>query len=149
MQDWNNGCFNPFNQDENIADNSKVFAFYCGEKVVRQSCFESSLQVFGTIFLHNDQGTVSTLNHEFGHGVQEKMMGPLYLFRIALPSMISFFRNPTASDFDYYSQPWEITADIFGGVNRDEGYKTNSDIFGWLYLVFGYFTLIIGGNYVY
>ena len=35
--DWNNGCFNPFNQSEDVALKSKVFSFYKGESVIRHS----------------------------------------------------------------------------------------------------------------
>ena len=51
VDDWNNGCLNPFNQSESVALNSKVLSFYKGETVVRHSVpNSSSLQIFGNIF---------------------------------------------------------------------------------------------------
>ena len=69
VDDWNNGCLNPFNQSESVALKSKVLSFYKGETVVRHSIpNSSSLQIFGTIFLNSnlidDNYGRMTLNHE-------------------------------------------------------------------------------------
>jgi hypothetical protein len=137
QHDWNSGAFNPFNQNAQVALESKVFSFYKGESVVRHSLPDpaTSLQICGTIFLntdeqYNDSG-IETLNHEWGHGVQEHILGSLYLTRVAIPSVAYFWFGSNA-DFDYYSTPWERTADLFGGVNRFvkddpiKGYKKGS-----------------------
>ncbi len=151
--DWNNGCFNPFNQDGNVALNSKVFSFYKGESVIRHSSNDlTSWQIFGNIFLNTSETKrpdgLDALNHEFGHGIQEKLLGPMgYIFKIAIPSVIACICNP--NNFIYYSLPWERTADFFGGVNRSSGYKPNSLEWGWaeniigplaipFYFIFGY-----------
>ena len=153
-QDWNNGCFNPFNMDENIALNSNVFSFYKGESVIKQTVLPSSCQIAGTILLHTQQANSSTINHEFGHGIQERFLGAYYLTRVGLPSLITWFVNP--SNLVYYSMPWERTADWFGGVNRTftvngvaQTYKKGSLgwsfaelVLGWrvlpLYFIFGF-----------
>ena len=119
--DYNNGCFNPFNQDASIALNSKVFSFYNGEAVIRHNLsIGSSSQIFGTIFLKinvkNNPYGINTLNHEFGHGIQERFMGLGYLSRVAIPSVITYWCKVYGSS--YYSMPWERTADWFGGVDR-------------------------------
>lgn len=85
----------------------------------------------------------------------------LYLTRVAVPSLITFYatKNMPNDDFKnrlYYSMPWERTADWFGGVNRTfiikgskESYKSGSVgwsfaelILGWrvipFYFLFGY-----------
>ncbi len=69
--DWNNGCFNPFNQYETISLKSKVLSFYKGETVIQYSIENTtSCQIFGTIFLNsnvkNDLYGHQTLNHEWG-----------------------------------------------------------------------------------
>ena len=63
------------------------------------------------IGLHNkNKGSTTVLNHEHGHYEQYKQIGFIrYLFAIALPSLAN---DPE----DYYSQPWEVTADMLGGV---------------------------------
>ena len=148
--DWNSGCFNPFNQSEDVAKKSKVFSFYKGEYVIRHSSsIFSSAQIFGTIFL-NTSARPESLNHEWGHGIQEKLMGPAYLLRIALPSVITYWTLPVDTNYEknYYSMPWERTADFFGGIDRGF-YKKDSltwalfeNIFGIivipLYFIFGY-----------
>ncbi|MCI8368147.1 MAG: RHS repeat-associated core domain-containing protein [Clostridia bacterium] len=116
ISDWNNGSFNPFNMNAQVALNSKVFSFYKGESVIRVQNSDVGLQIAGTIFAGTSNFKVVELNHEFGHGVQEKFIGGYYLTRVALPSVITYFVNP--NDRTYYSMPWERTADWFGGVSR-------------------------------
>ena len=153
-QDWNNGCFNPFNMDENIALNSNVFSFYKGESVIRVPSYGYGCQIFGNIFLGSTGTGAQDLNHEFGHGIQERFLGAYYLTRVGLPSLITWFVNP--SNLVYYSMPWERTADWFGGVNRTftvngvaQTYKKGSLgwsfaelVLGWrvlpLYFIFGF-----------
>ena len=143
VSDWNNGCFNPFNQSESVALSSKVFSFYKGESVIRHSIpGASSCQIFGVIFLNerekfNDIG-IETIRHEFGHSIQERIMGLNYLTAIVIPSLITFNINPSESV--YYSMPWERTADWLGGVNRGF-YKRNSLGWGIVENIFG--TIII------
>lgn len=80
-----------------------------------------------------------TVKHEYGHIVQEKILGFYsYVKKIAIPSIAGFFTLKDQSK--YYLQPWERTADILGGVNREKDYASWSDnVFGWLYFVFGGF----------
>ena len=126
QHDWNIGCFNPFNQSESVALNSKVFSFYKGESVVRHSIpNSSSLQIFGTIFLNSNEYNTNAIKHEWGHGVQERFLSVLYLQNIAIPSVIYYWFGSN-KDIDYYSTPWERTADWLGGVNRSSGYKKGS-----------------------
>ena len=143
-EDWNNGCFNPFNMDESVALKSNVFSFYKGEFVVRHDIPNTtSCQIFGSIFLNANEGDnysgKETLNHEFGHGIQERFLGLFYTSRVAIPSLASF--NAGFSKKVYYSLPWERTADYFGGVNRSSGYKKDS--IGWSFaeLILGEFVI--------
>ena len=55
-------------------------------------------------------------------------MGSTYLLTIAAPSAIYCWYDDitNGSDINYYSMPWERTADWLGGVNRSCGYKTGS-----------------------
>ncbi len=120
---------------------TKVFSFYKGESVVRNSIPKSSsLQIGGTIFLNisevNDTYGEETINHECGHGVQERVLGAGYLILVAIPSAyyceFGDYRsvsNDIISDRLYYSKVWERTADWLGGVDRhnyyDFWYKDN------------------------
>ena len=64
---------------------------------------------------------ITTLRHEFGHNIQQLILGPInYLLCIGLPSWQQWSNRP------YYERPWEITADIFGGVSSRK--HNNTDI---------------------
>jgi len=62
----------------------------------------------------------NTLKHEQGHSLQSRLLGPLYLLLIGLPSIIGniydriFHKGPAW----YYRQPWEAWADKLGGITR-------------------------------
>ncbi len=139
--DINSGALDPFNDDEKIALESQVVGFYKGETVIRHSIPNtSSAQILGTIFLNNSEGYnpdgIDTLNHEWGHGVQERLLGTgAYLLFVGVPSAYYCYNGGYLSapypldEKMYYSKIWERTADCFGGVNRnnyfDFWYKDN------------------------
>lgn len=129
--DWKNGSFNPFNQSEDVALDSKVLSFYKGSLVVRQNQI-GTCSIFGTICL-NDSEDETTLKHECGHSIQERILGPLYIPRIAIPSVMNYYRNP--SEKEYYSAPWERTADWLVGVDKSPGYTKGSLTLGIIYLL--------------
>jgi len=63
--------------------------------------------------LKNDKYGKQTIQHEGGHYVQYKELGATkYFLGIMLPSMLNGNYNP------YYDQPWEVSADVHGNVNR-------------------------------
>ena len=122
--------WNPFNADENTVLKSKKVSFYKGAPIIRHDIPGStSCQIFGIIFLNKSEhiwnAGESALRHEWGHGIQELMLGVSYLTRIAIPSLITFLSS-SLSDKDYYSLPWERTADFFGNVYREFDYKEGS-----------------------
>ena len=125
-QDYNNGCLNPFNTDASVALKSNVVSFYKGSTVVRQNIIGTS-SMFGTIWAEHGISE-EDLNHEFGHSVQERILNETYLLTVAVPSATNYFFG-SKKDIDYYSLPWERTADWLGGVNRACGYKQYS--MGW------------------
>ena len=129
VDDWNNGCLNPFNQDENTALQAKVLGFYKGSTVVRQNII-GTCSMFGTIWAESNI-SATTLKHEYGHSVQERILGPAYLFTVAVPSVAYYWYDVkhNGSTRDYYSMPWERTADWLGGVNRGN-YKKGSLVWG-------------------
>ena len=133
--------WNPFNTDESATLNSNKVSFYKGVPVFRTAAGGRSGS-FGAIFLTKGSG-VDTLRHERGHNSQLMMMGAAnYGLMIGLPSWLEWSNRP------YYDRPWEITADVFGGVtgrthsqtdiNRGYWYLGISSLFGPL----GYFFLL-------
>ena len=64
---------------------------------------------------------VDYVKHEYGHTVQSKYLGPLYLFVIGLPSLIwagcfqEYRKKNNISYYSFYTEKW---ADKLGGVAR-------------------------------
>ncbi len=122
------------NYDENNTDTSKVFSAnyfssYKGTPVLRlRSKLVTSWAIAGTIFLNKENNENLTpsrqaelLNHEYGHILQEKILGPAYMAVIAIPSVIYNYTsrgNPVLNS-NYYNMPWEYCADVLGGVERN------------------------------
>jgi len=134
-ESWNNlkediENFNIDNEDESIVFESTYFSAYKGKLVIRHNSeFLTSWAIFGTIWLnHNvdlkdDKKKSETLNHEYGHTLQEEELGlAKYLAGVAVPSIvvnvISRFDDEVKKN--YYKYPWEADADRRGGVTRDE-----------------------------
>ena len=127
VDDWNNGCLNPFNQSESVALKSKVLSFYKGSTVVRQNII-GTCSIFGTIWAKSDISS-TTLQHEYGHSIQERILGPRYLGFVAFPSAyycnFGDYRDESDQSLRekmYFSKIWERTADWLGGLDRNNYY---------------------------
>ena len=113
-----------FNEDEQVVLDADYFAFYKGQLVILGDYPDSRSASFIIMFLDKDDKDPDTVKHEWGHYVQLRLMGPLhFLSSVAIPSITS---DP--NDSDYYSNPWERTADWLGGAANGP-YKDGS--LGW------------------
>ena len=58
-----------------------------------------------------------SVRHEYGHCIQSRMLGPLYLIVVGIPSLIhaGFCRCANHDYFDFFTEKW---ADKLGGVKR-------------------------------
>lgn len=107
------------NYDKNNTDEQKVldshyFSSYKGKLVIRTDMDRAGS--LGILFISHNEDTawdrIDTIKHEFGHTKQLDQMGLVnYLILIGLPSWQKWGAD------SYYRKPWEITADIYGGVN--------------------------------
>jgi hypothetical protein len=93
-------------------------------------CFKSSYisgVSLGEYIILREGHSETTLDHEYGHTVQSRIFGPLYLIVIGIPSAV--FNNLWDRKFHktwtdqkriewYYSRYPEKWADRLGGVNR-------------------------------
>ncbi len=124
QKDWESGALNPFNQNAYVASNVNVLGFYKGSTVVKENAL-GTCSIFGTIWLR--ETSIDAVNHEYGHSVQERILGTSYLTTIAIPSVLGYFGAGINEKLyhGYYSTPWERTADLFGGVERLD-HKPNS-----------------------
>ena len=111
VEDINN--YDKYNQSETKVLNSNYFSSYKGVPVFRIEGNRSGS--FGAIFLtretNNRTNPEDVVRHEYGHTKQLEQLGVTkYIFCIALPSWQEWGTG------NYYSKPWELTADIYGGV---------------------------------
>ncbi len=111
-----------YNDDEQKVLKAEKFAFYKGVPVVKVPFMDREAASFGIIFLGSNAGhrtdADQIVQHEYGHTVQMANMGvALYSITVAVPSVIGNRVDASGNmPFNYYSQPWEYGADIYGGV---------------------------------
>ncbi len=129
--DMNAINWNPFNTNGNTVLGSNKVSFYKGAPVFLKKSGRSGS--FYAISLNINDG-ITGLNHERGHNWQAMMMGiGSYLLGVGVPSAAMLGPWAAMGGDNYYRAPWEITADLMGGVNRSV--HTKSDISrGWWYL---------------
>ena len=80
----------------------------------------------GNYIIMNREDKEDGMRHEYGHSIDSRRWGPLYLLVIGLPSILGniydriFHKKWKYSDSCewYYNQPWEKSADKNGGVDR-------------------------------
>lgn len=84
--------------------------------------WHGSLSMGKYIFLcETHAGDETVLRHELGHTKQSYILGPLYLFVIALPSFLwavfymLFSNHIKATYYDFYTEKW---ADKLAGITR-------------------------------
>ena len=124
------GNYDANNQSEEKVLESNYFSSYKGVPVVRTNGDRSGS--FGAIFLTRETNDRSNpedvLRHEYGHTKQLEQLGVVkYALCIALPSWQMWGTG------EYYSKPWEITADIYGDVqSRDHSQSKINQ--GFIYL---------------
>ncbi len=122
-----------FNNDPSRCIGANVFSFYNGTPVIIHSISGGSLSFDNTILLSSYDNCVSTVQHEWGHTVQSAVMTrPKWIGRMGMPSILSaaiYPQNP-----NYFSQPWERSADFFGGVTSHD-YTWYANVLGSLWFV--------------
>ena len=119
------GLINIFNDDIDIITSSKKVSFYKGAPIFIGTLSNRSGS-FGLIYLNAGQKNAETIQHEYGHNKQIMLLGPLnFLFSIGIPSYLMLgldkYTVPLGRGlkYNYYRQPWEASADMFGGIGRD------------------------------
>ena len=110
------------NDDPQKVLDAEYCAFYKGALVVKVPFMDREAASFGIIFLGSNAGhrtdADQIVQHEYGHTVQMANMGvTMYSIAVAVPSVIGNRVDASGNmPFNYYSQPWEYGADIYGGV---------------------------------
>ena len=120
--------------DENAVLNARFFSSYKGKLVVKMAGTKDRSFSFGAMFISpkmkaGDPYAINIVKHEYGHTHQLSRLGFFrYIKYIAIPSMKSDPDDP-----GYFALPWEITADIYGGVDR--GFSDEEKQRGEAYLI--------------
>lgn len=87
--------------------------------VYRSRRMKGGISLGRYVFLSCSQSTDRTVFHELGHCLQSRMLGPLYLIVIGLPSLLWAWLGdriaPGKSYYWFYTERW---ADRLGGVKR-------------------------------
>ena len=110
------------NEDERVVLAADYLAFYKGVPVIKLPIGRNAFS-FGMIFMGNNVKKVDTVRHEYGHSVHFSQIGAKnYLVAVAIPSLIGYWTDVPYTE--YYSLPWEYTADMLGNVKRDGGEYT-------------------------
>ena len=122
-------AFNLYNADPTAVSFAHYFSGYLGQIVLFSDRSSRRSGSFGRLMsLYSpDKNYPETIKHEHGHFEQFLQIGLVkYIFAIAIPSIL---HQPD----DYYSQPWEVTADLLGGVTSHY-HSPGSEEAGWAYL---------------
>lgn len=87
------------------------------DSIVRRSTAMRGGISLGKYIIINQWSTEKTVKHEYGHTRQSKMLGPLYLFVVGLPSILhaALCSCKRHSYYDVFPENW---ADKLGGVKR-------------------------------
>ncbi len=99
--------------EKKVLDSNYVSA-YKGKLTIRTNGNRSGS--YGALFItketNNRANPEDIVRHEYGHTKQLEQLGIVnYTLCIGAPSLFEW-----GSDSEYYRRPWEITADIYGGV---------------------------------
>ena len=109
------------NTDEQVVLESKFISFYKGVPVIRTPSFMRSGS-FGIIFLSkntsfNELTPEDIVRHEYGHTKQLQELGAInYLITVGIPSVFNL--GEKWGNGQYYNKPWEVMANIYGGVEE-------------------------------
>lgn len=97
---------------------------YKNAKVFYMSMPHGAVSLGRYIFMFGDywKGDQATIQHEYGHTIQSRILGPLYLLVIGLPSIIwaglfdDWRRKHNKSYYWFYPEAW---ANKLGGLDKD------------------------------
>ena len=140
----NGNCFWKDGSGASISSDAEKFAFYKGVPVIKVPGMGTDMCSFDVIFIGEEARTrrnaIEDVKHEYGHSVHFSQIGILrYTTRVAIPSLIGYY---TVSAEQYYSQPWEYIAEVFGGVSnrlydgQPYPYEPYASLLGTLYWIY-------------
>lgn len=114
-------------ENDNVATvlEADFIAFYKGALVIKSDLLGTGGASFGVIILGSGNSLteegINTLNHEYGHYLHFKELGPVdYLYTTAIFSIAGAILTDKGyfPRKYYFDLPWERVADMYGGVER-------------------------------
>ena len=119
-EDFDN--YDKYNESEEKVLNSHYFSSYKGVPVIRINGNRSG--TFGIMFLTREtnrrRNPEDIVRHEYGHTKQMDELGVIkFALCIGIPSAAEW------GEGEYYDKPWEVTADIYGGVQSRQHTQEN------------------------
>lgn len=109
----------------NFGKISRVYKLDAGVKAYYVVKLSGGVTLGNYIFIHDyamhfakGQRQTNTEKHEYGHTIQSKILGPLYLFVIGIPSIVHAAIHDDKKHGSYYHFYTEKWADKLGGVKR-------------------------------
>ena len=122
--------YDPNNESEEKVLKSNYFSSYKGVPVIRTNGDRSGS--FGVIYLTREtndrENPEDVVRHEYGHTKQFEQLGIIkFALCIGIPSWQEWGTG------EYYSKPWEITAEIYGDVQSRNHSQSDIDR-GYAYL---------------
>lgn len=78
----------------------------------------------GTMFLRDTTSSDSINHHEFGHTCQNAILGPFFIFLVAIPSAIRYWHQIYRESKGLTNKPYDLI--WFEGSATDIGYTTYS-----------------------
>ena len=121
--------YSKWNTDFGKVQEANLFSSYNGFIVVIVDA-PAAYSYGSTLYLRKEERP-DIIKHEYGHALQEQILGAVgYTFGIAVQSVSynKVHEKQNLPESIYYSMPWEITADLFGGVKREQGYYSSGAI---------------------
>ena len=91
---------------------------YKDKTIIVCPSFPGGISLGNTIIVQKypiTKDTWNTAKHEYGHSIQSKYFGWLYLFVIGIPSVLHALVGFTDCYYSFYTEKW---ADKLGNVNR-------------------------------
>ena len=85
------------------------------DAIVRKSAKMKGGISLGKYIIVGSRASKKTIMHEYGHCIQSRRLGWLYLLVVGLPSIIRASMGRPETYYDFFTEKW---ADKLGGVRR-------------------------------
>lgn len=92
--------------------NNPTFAHSFGDTKIYYMTYDDSHCIGKYIFINKESDEHTIIRHEYGHRIQSRMLGPLYMLVIYIPSYLHFVfwmlyhEYDWTEYYDFYTERW-------------------------------------------